>query len=209
MDENKIETAVQPEETEIKEENELPQEETPAQETQEKPQKSTTKEIISWVVTLGAAVLIALVIRTFGFQLVRVDGESMMTTLHDGEIMFTTMFDYKFGTPERFDVVICHYPNRGNTNFVKRVVGLPGDTVQISNGYLYVNGVYYPEEYLTRRPDYSFGPYTVPEGKYFVLGDNRSNSNDSHIIGPLDQSMIFGHAHTVIWPLSEIRGIVQ
>ena len=182
-----------------------------------KSKKSPGREALEWVVTIAAALAIALVIRTFLFEPVRVDGHSMDNTLANGEIMFVTKTEYTsvslfgttysiFGEPNRFDIVICHYPNRGNTNFVKRVVGLPGDTVQISGGYLYVNGVKYEEPYLTHRPDYE-KLYTVPEGEYYVLGDNRSNSNDSHIIGSISRDMILGHVRQVLFPFANWRSI--
>ena len=120
------------------------------------------QEILSWVLTILVAVIAALLIRSFIFEPVRVDGQSMDDTLNDGEIMFVSKFDYSStwlslpwqmtrsqgkraaltfgGNPQRFDVVICRYPGRGDTNFVKRVIGLPGDTVELSDGYLYVNG---------------------------------------------------------------------
>ena len=104
-----------------------------------KPKKSAKREALEWVLTIVAALAIAFVIRTFLFEPVRVDGGSMLETLQDGEIMFVTKFDYLGSNPDRFDVVICHYPNRGTTNFVKRVVGLPGDTVEIlakQNGWV-------------------------------------------------------------------------
>lgn len=153
----------------------------------EKPKKTLKREIFEWVVTIAAAVLIAFVIRTFLFEPVRVDGGSMLETLQDGEIMFVTKYDYLTSDPERFDVVICHYPNRGSTNFVKRVVGLPGDTVEIRGGYLYVNGERYEEDYIEHRPYADFAAYTVPEGYYFVMGDNRANSHDSRAddVGPI------------------------
>ena len=173
----------------------------------EKEKKTPMQELKEWVVTLLVAVVIALVVRTFLFEPVRVDGSSMSTTLSNGEVMFVTKPEYLMGDPQRFDVVLCHYPGRGNTNFVKRVVGLPGDTVEIAGGYLYVNGEKYEEPYITHRPDYILSAYTVPEGQYFVLGDNRSNSNDSHLIGPIDRDMIVGHVRSVFWPLDAWRTI--
>ncbi len=173
----------------------------------EKEKKTLAQELREWAVTLLVAIVIALVVRTFLFEPVRVDGSSMSATLANGEVMFVTKPEYLMGDPQRFDVVICHYPNRGNTNFVKRVVGLPGDTVEIKEGYLYVNGEKYEEPYITHRPDYQLSAYTVPEGQYFLLGDNRSNSNDSHIIGPIDRDMIKGHVRSVFWPLSAWRNI--
>lgn len=173
----------------------------------EKVKKTPMQELKEWVVTLVAAVLIALVVRQFIFEPVRVDGSSMANTLVDGEVMFVTKPEYIWGDPQRFDVVICHYPDRGNTNFVKRVVGIPGDMVEVKDGYLYVNGEKYEEEYLTYRPNYTLAPYTVPEGMYFVLGDNRSNSNDSHLVGPISRDMIVGHVRSVFFPFSAWRGI--
>lgn len=183
-----------------------------------KPKKSFWRELGEWVVTIAAALAIAFVVRSFLFEPVRVDGKSMWPTLDDGEIMFVTKTGYTtlhlgnnywnlFGDPDRFDVVICHYPNRGNTNFVKRVVGLPGDKIEISGGYLYVNGEKYEEEYLTNRPNYSLREYTVPEGYYFVLGDNRSNSNDSHSVGPIPREYIVGHVQQVVFPFGQWRRV--
>lgn len=137
----------------------------------EKKKKSVGQEILEWVLTIVVAVVAALVIRFFIFEPVRVDGHSMDDTLADGEIMFVTKYDYAsawltlpwqkndvkenaprlatgFSTPQRFDVVICRYPGRGDTNFVKRVIGLPGDELYIEDGYLYVNGQKYDEPYI-------------------------------------------------------------
>jgi len=199
----------------------------------EKGKKTLAREILGWILTVVAAVVIALPIRAFGFELVRVDGESMDDTLANGEIMFVTKYDYTSvwlslpwqdaeskenaarvtagGNPQRFDVVICRYPGRGDTNFVKRVVGLPGDTVEIRNGWLFINGEkvdepYISDEYRNGRLN-TYGPCTVPDGAYFVLGDHRNNSNDSRSQGPIPRNMIIGHARTVLYPFSEIRGI--
>ena len=199
----------------------------------EKRKKSVGREILEWILTLVVAVAVALPIRAFVFQLVRVDGKSMDDTLADGEIMFTTKFDYASvwlclpwqdaetkenakritagGNPQRFDVVICRYPGRGDTNFVKRVVGLPGDTVELRSGILYIDGVKYDEPYISDKYRggwlNTFGPYTVPEGKYFVLGDHRNSSNDSRSVGAISRDMIMGHVRTVLFPFNKIRGI--
>ena len=166
----------------------------------EKPKKTLKQEIIEWVVTLAVALVIAAVVRTFIFEPVRVDGNSMYPTLKHGEVMIVSKMSYRFGgEPELFDVVICHYPERGNTNFVKRVVGLPGDTVEIRDGHLIVNGVAYEEKFLHERPVENFGPITVPEGQYFVMGDNRNNSNDSRRVGPLEREYIMGKVSAVLW----------
>ena len=198
-----------------------------------KEKRTVGQEILSWILTIAVAVVAALVIRSLIFEPVRVDGASMDDTLANGEIMFVSKFDYSStwlslpwqsdedkekaprftigGDPQRFDVVICRYPGRGDTNFVKRVVGLPGDTVELRDGYLYVNGEKYDEPYIN--DEYrsgslnTFGPVTVPEGHYFVMGDHRNNSNDSRSQGSLPRNMIIGHARTVLYPFSDIRGI--
>ena len=173
-------------------------------------QKTVGSEIISWIVTILTAVVLALVIRTFFFEIYGVDGHSMTNTLQDGEKMFCTKLDYLTGQPQLGDVVICHYPNRGYTAFVKRLVGLPGDTVEMRDRHLYVNGQQIADpEKMNIPPNYSFSEYTLKDDEYFVLGDNRGNSNDSHAIGPIPRSMIVAHVRTVIWPLNAVRGVAN
>ena len=136
-----------------------------------KEKKSLGMEILEWILTLLVAVVAALIIRSFVFEPVRVDGASMNDTLANGEAMFVSKLDYAstwlsmpwqdndtkesmprlttgFGSPSRFDVVIARYPGRGDTNFVKRLIGLPGDRVKIEEGFLYVNGEKYEEPYV-------------------------------------------------------------
>ncbi|MDR2505147.1 MAG: signal peptidase I [Oscillospiraceae bacterium] len=169
------------------------------------PKKTIGREILEWVVSILIAIALAFIIRTFLFEPIRVDGESMLATLNNNDYVIVTKPEYLLGGPQRFDVVICHYPNR-TENFVKRLVGLPGDTVEMKNGYLTVNGVEYEEEYVedARRPAYT-GTWTLGDDEYFVLGDNRHNSNDSHLIGPIARDMIVGHVRLVVWPLSQMR----
>ncbi len=188
----------------------------------EQPKKSLGREILEWIGTLAAAVVIAMVIRTFIFEPVKVDGHSMDDTLADKEIMYVSKTGYSsfwlfgakatfFGDPQRFDVVICRYPGRGSTNFVKRVVGLPGDTVELIAGYLYVNGERYEEPYINDEyrsgMGYSYPAFTVPEGQYFVMGDHRNNSNDSRYVGSIDRNMIMGHVVQVVFPFSSFRSV--
>ena len=181
----------------------------------EKEKKDVRKEVISWVLTLGAAVLIALVIRTFLFEPIRVDGESMMDTLHNGEIMFVTKPEYLFGDPQRGDVVICKYPGR-TENFVKRLMGVPGDVVEVRNNVVYINDVALDEPYLTdARNDsgFSMPPFALGEDEYFVMGDNRDNSHDCrNYYGygsptALTRSQIIGHVRFVVFPFNAIRGV--
>ena len=198
-----------------------------------KKEKPLWREILEWVLTLLVAIAIALPIRIFLFEPVRVDGHSMDDTLANGEVMYVSKTDYasfwlsmpwmnaeqkesatRFvigGTPERFDVVICRYPGRGDTNFVKRVVGLPGDRVAILDGHLFVNGERYEEPYINDEyrtgSGYLFPETTVPEGCYFVMGDHSNNSNDSRYIGAITRDMIMGKVTRVVWPLSSGRQV--
>lgn len=218
---------------------EAPEEETGRKKKKEKVKRTVGQEILSWILTIVIAVVAALLIRSFIFEPVRVDGSSMDDTLANGEIMLVSKYDYSTtwlsffwqdngakenapritfgGNPQRFDVVICRYPGRGDTNFVKRVVGLPGDTIRLENGYLYVKEAGQEEEVRYEEPyindEYRSGPlntfraYEVPEGKYFVMGDHRNNSNDSRSVGPIDRSMIVGHVRRVVFPFNQWRGV--
>lgn len=186
-----------------------------------KVKKPFKQEICEWAGTLLIALLIAFLARSFVFEPVRVDGNSMYPTLHNGEFMYVSKLDYGTaflgipftgigvyvpigGEPERFDVIVCNYPNRltdtgARQNFVKRVVGLPGDTVEIRDGFLYVNGVKYDEPFLAEYIAQDYGPSTMGKGEYFVMGDNRNNSNDSRATGPISRDMIVGRVEGVIW----------
>lgn len=183
---------------------------------------SVGKEILSWILTIAVAVAAALIIRTFIFEPVRVDGHSMCDTLQDKEIMFTTRYDYWLGKPQFGDVVICNYPGRiskglfgiqSKTKFVKRVMGVPGDTIEIKNFQLYRNGEAIDQSFLTpERNSHSlnammFGPVTLGENEYLVMGDNRDNSNDSRYIGPISEDMILGHVRFVFFPFKAARAI--
>ncbi|MDD6144022.1 MAG: signal peptidase I [bacterium] len=197
-----------------------PDAEEAAAETEEDQKKKKAehikKEIISWILTLGVAVVAALVIRTFLFEPIRVDGQSMCDTLQDGEIMLVTKPEYLIGDPEFGDVIICKYPGRGNTKFVKRVLGVPGDEIMIVSNIVIRNGEVISEPYLTpsRNDDgFSMMPYKLGEDEYFVAGDNRDNSHDSRnyysYVKPsgITRDMIVGKVRCVFFPFDSIRGI--
>ena len=177
----------------------------------DKPKKSVKQEIFEWVMVIVVAAALAFVVRTFIFEPVRVDGSSMLNTLTNNDFMIATKYDYLMGDPERFDVVICDYPNTSDGKYrVKRVIGLPGETIELVAGELYVNGEHIAQDFdMTQNAAY-FGPYTVPEGHYFVMGDNRNNSKDSRssLVGALPRSMIRGHVRVVVFPFDDM-GVVE
>ena len=179
-----------------------------AKEKQEEPKKSLKREIFEWVMVFVAAAAMAFVVRTFIFEPVRVDGSSMLNTLTDSEFMIATKFDYLFGDPERFDIVICNYPNTSDGMYrVKRVIGMPGETMELRAGELYIDGQHVEQNFDMTENETYFGPYTVPEGHYFVLGDNRNNSKDSRsvMVGPLSRDEIKGHVRAVVFPFGKMR----
>lgn len=189
--------------------------------------KKFWKEVKEWAVALVVAVLVVVVIQSFLFRIIRVDGHSMDTTLADGERLFVTVADVRFGEVKRGSVVICHYPGRGWTYFVKRCVAVPGDTVYREKGVTHV--VYeqdgqtvdemlderYAQYYVYGSAD-DYEPYVLGDDEYFVVGDNRYNSHDSRDwkdsddssdVGPISKSKIVGHVVEVIWPLNKIRAV--
>lgn len=179
---------------------------------EEEPKKKTDskwkKELREWAVSIAVALLAFVIIRSFLFTMIRVDGESMIETLQDGDRLFVTVLDVKIGGVENEDVIICKYPGEGSTYFVKRVIAQPGQTVEIKDGVTYVDGVAREEDYVDHQTIIDYGPYTVPEGKVFVMGDNRANSRDSRKVGALDDDLIVGQVRCIWWPLDRI-GLVD
>ena len=157
------------------------------------------------LVWIAAIALVCLLLRLFVFHLVRIEGGSMQDTLCSGEIALVTGFDYRFGaTPARGDVVECRFPGRVDT-YVKRVIGLPGETVEIRDGRTYIDGAAISEPYVFSIPeDYSV---TLGENEYLVLGDNRSESYDSRAedMGPIGAEDILGRVRLCAWPLHAIE----
>jgi len=130
---------------------------------------------------------------------IRVDGASMEPTLVTGEYVVINRLSYKLGTPERGDIIVFHYPVNPQEEYIKRVIGLPGDEVVIQGGIVSVNGQVLDESYLEVKPNYA-GTWNVPEGQLFVLGDHRNNSSDSHEWGYVPMNYVVGKAILVYWP---------
>ena len=127
-------------------------------------------------------------------------GSSMEPNFEDGQRLIVNKIVYRFDKVERGDVVVLRPPTNENVNYIKRVIGLPGETVEIKNGFVYINGQSLSEPYVLDYPRYTTKKPQVPAGYYFVLGDNRNNSSDSHIWGPIPQDNIIGRVWLSIWP---------
>lgn len=161
---------------------------------------------LGWVVSIAIAVAIAFVVRTFVFEPIRVDGESMSPTLHSHQSLGVEKVSRYSGLPARGEIVIVHYP-KSDDAFVKRVIGLPGDTVEVRDSTVYINGQPLTENYTSKEPYNNMAQVTVPEDTIFVMGDNRANSQDSRYVGPISKDAIIGRALFVIWPLNEMRWV--
>jgi signal peptidase I len=128
----------------------------------------------------------------------RIDGSSMEPNLHDGEYVIVNRIVYRLHLPERGDIVV--FKREGTREFIKRVIGLPGDMVEVRSGHVYVNGVALQEPYIAQPPAYTMEPRKIGPNEYFVLGDNRNNSSDSHNWGTVPLSVIDGKAWITYWP---------
>jgi signal peptidase I len=164
-------------------------------------------ELIAWLKTLASAAVYATLIVTFGFQVARVEGQSMAPTLQDQDRLIVNKLAYRLGDPQIGDIVMLHYPNDPRKSFVKRVIGAEGDQIRIVNGKVYRNDVlmddsFVPEEFKSHD---DWGPEVIPEGYYFVMGDHRNNSSDSRHWKFVPKKYIIGRVQLRWWPLPEAR----
>ncbi len=158
------------------------------------------------------AVAFALVfgfVRPFVLEAFRIPSESMVPTLQVGDRVFVNKFIYRFAEPERGDIVVFESVNGGEEDLIKRIVALPGDEIEVGNGVLLMNGEEQREPYLNGEMSFadSYGRTEVPEGHVFVMGDNRANSADSRVFGPLPTENIEGEAFARFWPPSRIGAL--
>ena len=149
--------------------------------------------------TLALTLVIFLLIR-FAVQNFRIEGFSMEPNFHDGQFLIVDKVSYMLHPPERGDVIVFIPPNNTTRDFIKRVIGLPGDQVEVISGRVYVNGTPLEEPYPLAPAGYSAAAVTVPAEEYFVLGDNRNNSSDSHSWGAVSVNSIIGKAWVSYWP---------
>src|SRR5579863_1636777 len=169
------------------------------------------RELRSWGRDLVIALSLAVVIIIFLYQPVKVEGTSMAPLLSDQERIFINKFVYRFEPIERGDVVVFWYPIDHSKSFIKRVVGLPGETIEIRAGHVYVEGKelkepYVPGNYLDGS---SYPSVRIPAGNYFVMGDHRDSSNDSRVFGPVGRPYIYGKAVFAYWPVDHFGSLTS
>lgn len=158
--------------------------------------------IIDTVETILLALILFLGINAVSAR-VRVENVSMQPTLRPGEFLLVNRVAYKIGTPKIGDIIVFHAPGAEDLDYIKRLIGLPGDTVQIEGGIVYINGQALYETYIADSPNYT-GTWEVPVGQLFVLGDNRNNSSDSHLWGFISEDAVVGKALLIYWPLDAV-----
>ena len=183
------------------------------QEEIEEEKPNVMRELLGMLVYVGVVLAITFLIITFVGQRTHVSGESMENTLDDGDQLIVDKLTYRFHDPERFDIIVFPFRYKDNTYYIKRIIGLPGETVQIANGEIYINGELLKESYgreVMQDAGLAAEPITLGEDEYFVLGDNRNYSSDSRdpSVALIHRKEIIGRAWLRIWPLDSF-GILK
>lgn len=159
------------------------------------------------LIIIGTAFCLSFLLQTFVFEARSIPTGSMDPTIQIDQKILVNKFIYKFKNPQRGDIIIFTPPNNKDNDleYIKRVIGLPGDKVEIKDGYVYLNDIIYIEKYVKERANYDFGPITVPENCLFVLGDNRNQSYDSHAWSEwLTFNLVKGKAFFTYWPFTKL-----
>lgn len=177
-------------------------------ETQSIPERTAASATLAWMRDLSLSVLIAIIVILFLYQPVKVEGTSMMPSLVDQERIFINKFIYRFGLADigRGDTVVFWFPGDPTKSYIKRVIGVPGDRIEVNDGTVVVNGKPLEESYVPAdyRDHVSMPRRVVPPDQYFVLGDHRVSSNDSRNWGMVPRRYIYGKAVFVYWPLDRV-----
>ena len=171
--------------------------------------KGILKELLGWIVYIAVIIGLTWLIITFVGQRTRVSAHSMEATLHDGDNLIVDKLSYRFRDPKRFEIIVFPYRHKENTYYIKRIIGLPGETVQVKDGYVYIDGEKLDENYgleVMEDAGIAAEPIELGEDEYFVLGDNRNHSSDSRdpSVGILHIDELIGRAWIRIWPLDSI-----
>jgi len=165
------------------------------------PKNKLLKEIFDWTKAIVIAILLTLFIRQFVFVIVTVDGPSMQPNLQTDERLIVTRYDFYLSAPKRGEIIICRFPDpRFPDRYVKRVIGLPGDTIEVKSGVTYINGQPLAEPYIHEPANQDFSKFLVPADTYFVMGDNRNDSSDSRVVGPIPKNDLIGRARYIVYP---------
>lgn len=171
--------------------------------------RQRVRTVVEWVLIIGGALVVALIIKTFLFQAFYIPSESMEPTLIDRDRVIVNKLSYQLHDVNRGDLVVFDRPpNEPETEIdelIKRVIALPGESVEARDGSVYIDGQRLSEPYLVDGAStHAFGPVMVPEDRVFVMGDNRGNSRDSRVFGPIDEDLIVGRAFVRVWPLGRL-----
>lgn len=153
--------------------------------------------------TIVLSLVIFLLIRQV-VQNYRIESHSMQPNFYEGQFILVNKLSFRLGAPERGDVIVFHNPANLNEDYIKRVIGLPGDTIEIHNQTVFINGEILAENYNLNplHPSTMYGPLVIPAEHLFVMGDNRQNSKDSRDFGPLSEDLVVGKAWLQVWPLA-------
>lgn len=175
--------------------------------------KEIIKELAGWLLYIVLIIALTWIVVTFVGQRTEVSGSSMETTLSDKDQLIVDKMTYRFRDPKRYDIVVFPYQYQDNTYYIKRIIGLPGETVQILSGMVYIDVMRLDEHYgneIMENPGIAEEPLTLGEDEYFVLGDNRNNSSDSRAsdVGLIHRKDLIGRAWIRVWPLSQI-GVIH
>lgn len=176
-------------------------------------ERSIIRELLGWIVYILVIVGLTYLIITFVGQRTRVSGSSMETTLSNGDNLIVDKISYRFRAPRRYEIVVFPYQYQKKTYYIKRIIGMPGETVQVKDGHVYINGQLLDEHYGNEPmedPGIAAQPITLGPDEYFVLGDNRNHSADSRdpSVGVIHRKDLLGRAWIRIWPLSKF-GVIK
>jgi signal peptidase I len=161
--------------------------------------------VLDFAKTLIVAFILAQLVMVSVAQAFQVEQYSMEPTLLPHDRVLVNKLVYRLRPPQRGDIIVLRYPRDPGRNYIKRIVGLPGDMVQIREGHVLINGVPVEEMYVNGTPSGDYGPERVPADSFFVLGDNRNNSEDSRAFGFLQRELVVGQAILIYWPPNRIR----